>query len=147
MGVVLNVLNVVAPGSHLRCHVKKLSDDSLEKMRVMNEVHGAAVRPAIGGLRFFRHFGKLGLQNQNRPDKNHCAQNHVRRPDAKGLVMKVCGVRSRCLEPGNLLLVQFDPGEDEDGSPKHANHGAQGVKRLREIEPALGIFADRPTSR
>ncbi len=54
--------------------------------------------------------------------------------------MKIHSVSPRRFKPRNLVLVQFDSGKYEDGSSENANHSAQGVKRLGEIEPALGIL-------
>ena len=78
MRVVLNVLDVVAPSSDLSPHIKKLGDDPSDEVGVMDEVAGFAVRPAIGGFSFFRNLGELGFQDEQRPNKDQCAQNQIR---------------------------------------------------------------------
>ena len=85
MRVILNVLDVVTPGSDLSTHIEKLGDDPSDEVGVMDEVAGFAMRSAIGGFSFFGNLGKLGFQDQQRPEKDHRAQNQIRSDHAERL--------------------------------------------------------------
>ena len=61
VGVVLNVLNVIAPGADLCANIKKLGDDPLDEMGITYQVRGLAMLLRIVRLRFFRNFGNLVL--------------------------------------------------------------------------------------
>ena len=93
MGVVLNVLNVIAPGADLCAHIKKLGDDPLDEMGITYQVRNLAMLLRIVRLRFFRNFRELGLNDQKGPDEYDGAQNKVGSDNSQGLspqVRRVC---------------------------------------------------------
>ena len=78
-------------------------------MRVAKQVPNLAVLTAALEVSFFRDFGKLGSEYEQRPDEDDRAQDKVGDHDSHGLCLQVRIVPTGRLQGVDLLGTQFDP--------------------------------------
>src|SRR5260370_1084056 len=92
MGILLNVRNEVAPGSHLCADVKELRDNREQKMRITKKV---AKMSMVTGLIFVLTLngGKFSSKDEHRPDDGNRPDNQIGLHDAQRFRSKVRFVR------------------------------------------------------
>src|SRR5436309_13389415 len=88
MGVLLNIRNKVAPGSHLCADVEKLGDHGEQEVRITEKV---AKVSTVTGLMFVLTLngGKSRPQEKHRPDAANRPDNQVMLYDAQRFGAKV----------------------------------------------------------
>src|ERR1700722_10646024 len=116
---VLDVLDEIAPGSHLGPYVHQLCKDSQQETRVVQQIAEAAVTFSLS-KRLTSHLRKPREGDKNGPEDRNRTKDHVGRNDPHGLTAQVSGVDMLPLHGRDLAVIQFDSREDVDGTDQGA---------------------------
>src|SRR5438105_15527427 len=110
MGVLLNIRNKVAPGSHLCADVKKLCDHREQEVWITEKV---AKVSTVTGLIFVLTLngGKSRPQDNHRPEDGNRPDNQIRLYDAQRFGTKVDLVSMMGVSSCDYLRRQFQSGK------------------------------------
>src|SRR5580700_4087715 len=134
---VLHKPNNEAPHSHLRSHIEKLGEHTLDQMRMCHHLAEAHARLFFGiaglaRINLWKMYKINQCSDQEKNGGNHQVRDfhHVR----FGRYVRLNFERAHC---GSFGCGVLDSGKDERRAQSKYQDSAHGVERLSKIEPAL----------